>query len=412
MSKKDSCSTCKKTVAKSAKALKCENCAEWHHVNCLGLGDVEYDFMSGRRPGFRWFCFVCDRALKDLLETANDGLEERIKDSVSALMGSALESIQSAITERLDALEAKIDSPLDPEQPTSRSFANIIKETLEKSKGEAEKKDVTINAFGQTRTITDQQVVIVRPKAGRNIDSAKLATVSETVKGALRSVPVDRVRETKSGALVVKFPSAEAKAEASNLMNVCFEDNDDFVVSQPKKMLPKMTLTGIPASYPDEEIIEGILGKNKSIDVLVKKGFCLSLVFTKTKEEGNKVAVLKMAPEIRAAVNDAGGYIYIGLSRCRAYDRFWVTQCFHCQKFSHISSKCPFKNEEPFCAFCAGRHRSATCINKLSPKCINCSSSPSADSHGHHALSQDCPLMVLQREKVIENTNFTCSKNS
>ena len=252
----------------------------------------------------------------------------------------------------------------------------------------------------------------MRPKAGRNIDSAKLASASKTVKDALRSIPVDRVRETKSGALVVKFPSAETKAEASNLMNACFEDNDDFMVSQPKKMSPKMTLTGIPASCPDEEIIEGILGKNRSIDVLVKKGFSFSLVFTKVKDDGNKVAVLKMAPEIRAAVTDAGGYIYVGLSRCRAYDRFWVTQCFHCQKFGHIASKCPYKNEDPFCAFCAGRHRSATCNNKSSPKCINCSPSPSADSYGHHALSQDCPLMVLQREKVIENTNFMCSKNS
>ena len=64
--------------------------------------------------------------------------------------------------------------------------------------------------------------------------------------------------------LDVKFPSAEAKSEASDLMSSCFENNNDFVVSQPKKMLLKMTLTGIPSSFPEGEIIDGILSKNET----------------------------------------------------------------------------------------------------------------------------------------------------
>ena len=428
MSKKDNCSTCKKTVAKSAKALKCENCAEWHHVNCLGLGDVEYDFMSGRRSGFRWFCPVCDRALKDLLEMAKDGLEERIKDSVSALMGSALENFQSAITERLDALEARVDLSRGPDQPASESsanrasapapetFASIVRETLEQSKRTGEQPrdgGITINAFGKTKTVQDQQVVIVKSKSGEHSDPVKLDRATNDIKKALKTVPVNNIRKTNAGSLVVKFPSAEAKSEAGSLISACFENDEDFVVSQPRKMLPKMTLTGIPISYPDSEIVESILCKNKDIEALVDQGLQLEFIFSKpNKEGGHKIAVVRVAPEIRAAVNRVGGYIFVGLTRCRAYDRFWITQCFHCQRYGHIATKCPMKDSDPVCGFCAGSHKSAQCPEKSAPKCVNCSSRAASDgSCDHYALSPSCPMMALQRERVIENTNLVSSKN-
>ena len=137
-------------------------------------------------------------------------------------------------------------------------------------------------------------------------------------------------------------------------MSSYLENNDDFVVSQPKKMLPKMTLTGIPSSFPEGEIIDGILSKNKKIKSLCEEGLHLSLLFVKQKDQNeHKVAVLKMATEIRKAVNKTGVYVYLGLSRCRAYDRFWVTQCFHCQRFGHIATKCPLKKRSPsLCLLC------------------------------------------------------------
>ena len=82
-------------------------------------------------------------------------------------------------------------------------------------------------------------------------------------------------------------------------------------------MLPKMTLTGIPSLFPEGEIIDGILSKNKKIKNLCEEGLHLSLLFIKQKDQSeHKVAVLKMAPEIRKAVNETGGYVqYIWVSR-------------------------------------------------------------------------------------------------
>ena len=53
----------------------------------------------------------------------------------------------------------------------------------------------------------------------------------------------------------------EAKAEAKTLVG----SSNDFVevgVSEPKKMLPKMTLLDVPPSLPDGEIVSGVLDKN------------------------------------------------------------------------------------------------------------------------------------------------------
>ena len=55
----------------------------------------------------------------------------------------------------------------------------------------------------------------------------------------------------------------------------------DVVVSEPRKMLPKMTLTEVPTTLPDEEIISAIKFKNSKIKYLLNNGHALSLIFTR-----------------------------------------------------------------------------------------------------------------------------------
>ena len=50
-------------------------------------------------------------------------------------------------------------------------------------------------------------------------------------------------------------------------------------MSEPKKMLPKMTLLDVPPSLPDGEIISGILDKNPQIKESLNAGHTLTLVF-------------------------------------------------------------------------------------------------------------------------------------
>ena len=98
-------------------------------------------------------------------------------------------------------------------------------------------------------------------------------------------------------------------------------DFTDVVVSEPKKMLPKMTLLDVPPSLPDGEIISGILNKNPQIKELLNAGHTLTLFFSRVWDR-KKMAVLKMSPEVRNAIARSGNRVFLGLTSCRAFDRF------------------------------------------------------------------------------------------
>ena len=77
------------------------------------------------------------------------------------------------------------------------------------------------------------------------------------------------------------------------------------------------------------------------------------------------MAVLKMSPEVRNAIARSGNRVFLDLTSCRAFDRFWATRCRHCQKFGHTKERCPTKKTSPACGFCAGPHTSLNCPNKI-----------------------------------------------
>ena len=119
------------------------------------------------------------------------------------------------------------------------------------------------------------------------------------------------------------------------------------------------------------------------------------------------MAVLKMSPEARNAIARSGNHVFLGLTSCHAFDRFWATQCRHCQKFGHTKERCPTKDTSPACGFCAGPHTSLNCPDKSVLKCVTCSSLDSpAEGYHHSASDLDCPVMIFERNRVMENTRF------
>ena len=167
----------------------------------------------------------------------------------------------------------------------------------------------------------------------------------------------------------MKFPHGKAKALVGSSA-----DFTNVAVSEPKKMLPKMTLLDVPPSLPDGEIISGILDKIPQIKESLNAGQTLTLVFSRVRDR-KKMVVLKMSPEVRNAIARSGNRVFRGLTSCRTFDRFWATQCRHCQKFGHTKKeRCPTKNASPACGFCAGPHTSLNCPDKSVLKCVNCSS--------------------------------------
>ena len=63
-----------------------------------------------------------------------------------------------------------------------------LRKTLQESRRREQNQEeaITVSAFGQTKTVQDQQVLIVKPKSGGKTDSAKLTQATDDVRSALK----------------------------------------------------------------------------------------------------------------------------------------------------------------------------------------------------------------------------------
>ena len=399
MAGKNVCRCCGKAVTKSAHALQCFPCKAWVHVGCGSLVEKDYVFMKERaKVGFRWFCDACQ--VGPGVGTSAAINEDAVAGKVESCVSRCLESFKDSVLGRLTILESRVGSSISPPQ-----FSDILKRTLEENSQKSESKPgVVISSQGKTKTVLPQQVLVVGPKKGM-ADQASAKVEEADMREALKEIPVDTCRKSRNGGFVIKFPSKDTKEKACAAIST-YLDNDSVTVSEPKKLTPKMTIVGLPPSFPDDDVVQSIVDKSSAIRGLLAKGGILELCFTKVKGD-SKSAVVRMSPEIRSLVMKNNGRMYVGLNSCRVFDRFWVTQCYHCQRFGHISSRCSKKSEAPTCAFCAERHESRACTKKSSPCCSNCSAIEDEPvSVGHYASSTDCPVMMAQRQRAIENTDL------
>ena len=398
MTGKNVCRCCGKAVAKSAHALQCFPCKSWVHVGCGQLVEEDYAFMKERaKVGFRWFCDACQVGPGVGISASIN--EDTVAEKVESCVTRCLESFKDSVLTRLTVLESRVSPGISPPQ-----FSDIIKRTLEENSQKSNQLGVKISSQGKTKTVLPQQVLVVGPKKG-TVDQPPVNVEEADMREALKEIPVDTCRRSKNGGFVIKFPSKEIKDKACSAIGAHL-DNASITVSEPKKLTPKMTIVGLPLSFPDDDIVQSIVDKSDAIKGLQAKGSILELCFSKVKGD-SKSAIVRVSPEIRSVIMKNNGRIYVGLNSCRVFDRFWVTQCYHCQRFGHISSKCSRKTEAPTCAFCAGRHESRTCTNKSTPCCSNCSAIEDGPvSVEHYASSTDCPVMMAQRQRAIENTNL------
>ena len=398
-------------MAKNAKALQCMCCREWHHCACADLDDGDYLFMSKRfKFGFRWTCDRCVADVDSLMaEKRVSGQMEGLMKDISSLIADKIEGV----TGRLDDLEKKIKiggEVADEINQNDSTFAGIVKRAMQRA--DEDDMPITVRDHGNSRIIVDQNVLLVNPTEKQPNASEEISGALNEVKQSLQSgaIPVNSCRPTKAGGLVLKFPSRQALETAADTVASTLGEAPVLRVSKPNKALPKITIPNIPKAMLDDDIVDSILKKNANIRKLVDKGHVFSLLLT-LKREDTKTAVIKTAPEVRSEIMHSGGRVFVGLVSCRVYDRVWVRQCYHCQGFSHNADSCSKRDQEPNCVYCAGKHRSKDCTNKSNPKCVNCMTTNSEGPLDHFASSVDCPAMTLQRQRVIDGTNYVSSKN-
>ena len=140
-------------------------------------------------------------------------------------------------------------------------FAEIVKKAL---KEERDSK-TAVGSHGGLKTAENQNILIVKPKNGTEIAGAAAASSVSEIEEALGEIQVTSSRKIKSGGLLMKFPNEEVMNKASRAIDDHLGPDHVMKVTEPRKMLPKMTVPDINLSWADDDIIPNILRKNPNI---------------------------------------------------------------------------------------------------------------------------------------------------
>ena len=110
-------------------------------------------------------------------------------------------------------------------------------------------------------------------------------------------------------------------------------------------------------------------------------------------------------------MKDNDGYVYVGLSRCKSFDHFFVPQCYHCYKFYHFAGESPDRDMPGTCGKCTGRQKTKDCKRNFLEKCINCVKKCKRNFQ-NNAFSLECPAMVKARAFFIRKTDLDGKKKT
>lgn len=93
--------------------------------------------------------------------------------------------------------------------------------------------------------------------------------------------------------------------------------------------------------------------------------------------------VIEVPPSVLSKIENKS--VYIGMTRCRVKVHSSTPQCYNCQQYGHIATRC--EQETATCRNCAGAHDSRTCKSDT-VKCANCKELHKASSTTCKAKSQ------------------------
>jgi hypothetical protein len=257
--------------------------------------------------------------------------------------------------------------------------------------------------------VTFHQVLMI-PAEDQKLD---IRTFSEIARKKLPYIPIKKLGITSQGHGFIKLPDKSVCEKALNSLK-----GEYNVVSQSteqREFFPKITIYDLNSDdYTNKnkgDLKTAILNKNPLIKSILTEEKSFDVLFlTKDKARNTSKAVVKLHPDILKVIQKAKYKIFIDFGICRVSDRFFVKQCYKCQKFGHRSENCPA--DQPICRFCAANHESSSCTLRISKDksklhCSNCD--------GNHCTSDvSCPAIRKQVDYIISRTKGmeTCAKNS
>lgn len=358
------------------------------------------------------------------METLFSGMKEDILSNVNQLINDKLGVVQQAECLTDSSKPPNVSSPLAANQ----LYSDVLAVTNAPQITAHRNVQPSVEAPGQYKSSgLSEHVLVLTSEA----DDINYSTVEKSITDTLVNMPINFLTiKENTGKIIIGFPTFSYKETGKSMLSLSQVVQDlGFSINEPKKMLPKVTITNIPnylvSHIHRSESLEEYRKKLKDCLynlIMSKNAYILDLV--SNHENTFEIVYVNVGKsyttlgiKVSSTLYDdliATSKLFIGNTCCNVSDRFDIRQCFKCQKMGHISTKC--QETSPICMYCSSSHGTKSCPNKHNVslhRCRNCaqSRSPSviAGCNTHHSGSDKCPIVIREKMRMQRNTNY--SKN-
>ena len=324
--------------------------------------DPDNGIVDTSKKGVCWLCEACYFEVESGRVSDNSGVCERIASMVVGDISSRVNGLVDKIADRLVNCGVVEGGKLES------SFADVV----------SRKKPAKI---------------VIRDGGEEFLDRA-----SE----ALKETPISFLKKEKDGSVTIALPDQTTLTSAEECLATIMPENAQLTKSVRH---PKITVRDFPLpsdiSGRDElnnAIRESVKMKNPELRAMIERGDKFDVVYVGKSGDRMRASVgVRVSCEIRDLLT-ASGRLFVGNSSCKVEDRYYIPQCYKCQRFGHKSNVC--EQADPACMFCAESHNTRDCPDRSRVCCVNCKRGRDPQFRGracsHNAGSLNCPVYLLK----------------
>lgn len=215
------------------------------------------------------------------------------------------------------------------------------------------------------------------------------------------SVDVCGTREIRDGGVVLRCQNASETMKVKQLIQEKLGDAYEIVL--PKVKLPRVRVTNIDPSIPNDDILTELKKHNAPINNMELR--LIAVIGRKYRSYTYNDIVIEVKSESYQQLMKMGK-LDLPWCECKIFDHLHVVRCYKCCGFSHKSSTC---TKTQVCSQCSGPHKFADCKSK-NKCCINCKSSNQQYNTNfdtkHGAYSKECQLLKRHLSKLSSKIEY------
>ena len=377
------CYSCSKDATQS-EIITCATCKKSYHALCSSIvnkhdGICNSSFLKlwqtpSTKMNFKWYCDAC---LTDKENCEHSDMQTQLYILINQVkeLAKEVKELKDGVYKPNGATNSETESTGVLQSPSYSGAWSNLKSV------ESLKSSLMVKPVSNDKT----------PVALDNIERIVVKN----------KIPVSRVGVAANGNTYIHCPNRAARDKLIPLLET---DLPQETVQPLKEKLPSITIVGITKEVSKEDLLLQICNQNEYISELIKTGNVFNILFVKAPSEGykNYQVVVRVSPAIRDAISARKNRLFLGVTSCKVYDRFYVKRCNQCNCFGHYKSDCP---NSVLCGYCMSKdHESHCCPLRSSEsstnfKCSNCQKA-GLDHEGHSALWFNCPSYKMAQKRL------------